>query len=106
MVYGPTNVAAPEEQADFRLLVCTSLLPVKEVKTTNKGAPLLSGQTTYQGPLTSPVRFSFRFNQISSELPGGVLSLVVICSQNTVEPLVIPNITVKALKKKFKFTAD
>jgi len=79
---------------------------VKEVKTTSKGAPLLSGQTTHQGPLTVPIRFSFRFNQISAELPGGVLTLVVTCSRDMVEPLVIPNITVKALKKKFKFTAD
>ena len=88
------------------LKVFTSLLPVRELTLTRRGAPLLSGKTSCICRVTDPVMFAFRFNDITADFPGGVLSLVVSCSNIDVEPLVIPNITVKVMRKQFRFTSD
>jgi hypothetical protein len=91
---------------DFTLLAFTSLLPIREITVNASETQLLYGQVTHRGRLTAPLTFAFRFNHISAKLPGGVLALVVVCSNPAVEPLTIPNITVKSLRKKFRFTSD
>jgi len=106
VVFGPANVSIPGEDMDFSLLTFTSQMPVRPVLPTEQETPILAGQTTHRGPLTAPLSFAFKFTHISADLPGGVLTLVVICSNSAVEPLAIPNIVVKSLRKKFKFTSD